>query len=74
MNGVEVIKQGTRWWVGNGNIIHIWKDKWMPTPTTYKLISPPKLFDDFPMVSSLIDKDTRRWKADIYYQISFPSF
>ena len=74
MNGLEVIKQGTRWRVGNGNIIHIWEDKWMPTPTTYKVISPPKLFDNFPMVSFLIDKDTRRWKAYIYYQIFFPSF
>ena len=74
MNGLEVIKRGTRWRVGNGNIIHIWEDKQMPMPTTYKVISPPKLFDDFPMVCSLIDKDTRRWKVDIYYQISFLTF
>ena len=73
MNGLEVIKQGTRWRVGNGNLIHIWDDKWMSMPTTYMVISPPppppKLFDDFPMVSSLIDRDTRRWKADLVKSI-----
>ena len=50
---------GSRWRVGNGRRIHIWEDKWLPTPTTYKVISPPRDFGDFPMVSSLIDKDSK---------------
>ena len=37
-----------------------WANKWMPTPTTYKVISPQKDFGDCPMVSALIDIDTRR--------------
>ena len=32
----------------------------------------PKPFDDFPMVSMLIDKDTRRWKADIVRSLFLP--
>ena len=64
-NGLEVIRRGTCWRVRNGNLIHIWEDKWMPTPTIYKVISLPRLFYGFPMVSNLIDKDTRRWKADL---------
>ena len=59
------MKRGTRWQVGNGERILIWDDKWLPTPTTYKVISPPRLFDDYPRVSVLIDKDTRRWKDDV---------
>ena len=58
---LEVLKQGTRWRVGNGKLIHIWDDKWLPIPTTYKVISPPKDFGAFPMVSSLIDEDTKMW-------------
>ena len=42
LNGLEVVNRGTRWLVGNGNRIHIWEDKWLPTPTTYKIISPPQ--------------------------------
>ena len=57
---LEVLKQGTRWKVGNGKMIHIWDDKWLSTPTTYKAISPPKDFGDFPMVSALTDVETRR--------------
>jgi len=44
----------------------------MPTPTSYMVISPPKLYDDFPMVSSLIDRDTKRWKANIIRSIFLP--
>ena len=40
-NGLEVVKRGTWWRIGNGERIHIWEDKWLPTPTMYKVISPP---------------------------------
>ena len=72
-NSIEVIKKGTRWHVGNGKMIHIWEDRWMPTPSTHKVISPlPHHFDDFPMVSALIDPDTRRWKADLVRRTFLP--
>jgi len=45
-------------------MIHIWEDKWLPTPTTHKICSPQQDIEDFPMVSSLIDEDTRCWKVD----------
>ena len=42
------------------------------TPTTYKVISPPRPFDDFPMVLALIDEDTKRWKADTLKSLFLP--
>ena len=36
-SSLEVIRRGTRWRVGNGKQIHIWEDRWLPTPSTYKL-------------------------------------
>ena len=65
MQGLEVVRRGTQWRVGNGRLIHIWNDKWLPTPTTYKMVSPHQNFDNYPMVSALIDYDTRRWRADL---------
>ena len=53
-------------------MIHIWEDKWMPTPSTYKVISPPKLFDEYPMVSALIDKETKRWKDGLIRSFFLP--
>ena len=70
--GLEVVRNGSRWRVGNGRLIHIWEDKWLPTPTTYKVISPPRPFDDFPMVSALIDEDTKRWKVDTLKSLFLP--
>ena len=40
LQGLEVVKRGSCWRVGNGKLIHIWKDRWLPTPTTYKVVSP----------------------------------
>jgi len=69
---LEVIRRGTRWRVGNGKLIHIWVDNWLPTPTSYKVISPPQPFDDFPMVSALIDEETKRWKVDRVKSLFLP--
>jgi len=58
--------------VGNGKMIHIWDDKWLPTPTTYKVLSPQKDFGDFPMVLALINVDTRSWRKDRLDNIFLP--
>ena len=70
--GLEVIQKGTQWRVDNGKLIIIWEDKWLPTPTTYKVISPPQPFDDFPMVFVLIDEDTKKWKVDTLKSLFLP--
>ena len=69
---IEVIKNGTRWRVGNGRLIHIWEDKWLPTPSTFKIISPPRDFGDYPMVSSFIDQDTKWWKTNVVRTLFLP--
>ena len=63
-NSLDVIRKGTGWSVGNRRRIHIWEDEWLPTPTTYKVISTPKDLGNFPMVSSLINEDTKWWKVN----------
>ena len=40
-SSLDVIRKGTHWRVGNGKLIHIWDDKWLPILSTYKVISPP---------------------------------
>ena len=58
--------------MGNGRLIHIWDDKWLPSPTTYKVISPPHTFDNYPMVSSLIDPVTRWWNPGTIRALFLP--
>ena len=62
---LEVIRKGSRWRVGNGKLIHIWEDRWLPTPSTYKVISPPNNNPEFPMVSTLIDPLTKWWNVSL---------
>ncbi|XP_065623112.1 uncharacterized protein LOC136064802 [Quercus suber] len=64
-SSLGIIRVGTRWRVGNGKLIHIWDDKWLPTPSTYKVISPPNDIPQFPMVSSLINPMTYWWNVDL---------
>ena len=64
-SSLEVIKNGSRWRVGNGKLIHIWDDRWLPTPSTYKVISPPNGNPEFPMVSALIDPITKWWNVNL---------
>ncbi|KAK3228647.1 hypothetical protein Dsin_000528 [Dipteronia sinensis] len=41
--GKGLLDTGVRCRVGDGKSITIWKDKWIPRPTTFKLTSPPKI-------------------------------
>ncbi|KAI9156288.1 hypothetical protein LWI28_003813 [Acer negundo] len=43
MWGKEIIAAGTRWKVGDGSMIRIYKDKWIVRPTSFCHISPPFL-------------------------------
>lgn len=39
----EIILLGARWRLGNGTI---WKDKWLPSPTSYQIQSPNSILDE----------------------------
>ena len=71
-NSLKVLREGTWWRVGNGKRIHIWDDRWMPNPSTYKVISPPNNNPEFPMVFSLIDPIIKWWKVDLVWATFLP--
>ena len=58
--------------MGNSRRIHIWEDKWLPTPSSFKVITPQAAFDGYPMVSSLIDFNTKWWKVDLVRSLFLP--
>ena len=39
MAAKEIVEKGSRWVIGNGKRLHIWEDRWIPTPISFKLVS-----------------------------------
>ena len=56
----EVVVSGSRWVVGNGEQINIWKDRWLPTPDSFKVVSPRTPLESS-KVAWLLDKEKRSW-------------
>ena len=53
-----------RWQVGNGNKIRVWHDKWVPRPSTYKVIAKENPQSSNALVCELINRATKEWNKD----------
>ncbi|KAL0009260.1 hypothetical protein SO802_010762 [Lithocarpus litseifolius] len=72
MAAKNVVAEGTRWSVGKGNKIRLWEDKWLPTLTHFKPVSPRKNLQEGNQVSSLIDQTLRAWREDVVRNTFLP--
>lgn len=68
----DVILEGTQWNIGNGAKVRIWDDKWMLTPSSYKVASPRTTLSNGVLVSCLIDHELHAWKADAIHRTFLP--
>jgi hypothetical protein len=55
----DVLKEGLIWRVGNRHSVQIWKDRWVPNPSTFKIFSPPTLLDPDAKVCDLVDTNSK---------------
>jgi hypothetical protein len=58
--GLELLKQGAVWRVGNGNSIRIWRDNWLPRPYSMRPIGSTRVCR-LRRVSHLIDQRINTW-------------
>jgi ribonuclease HI len=65
----DLLKEGLVWRVGNGEKIRIWKDRWVPSPSTFCVRSPPTLLDPDEKVSKLIDIQSKWWNVPLLESI-----
>ena len=66
------VKQGLWWRIGNGEHVRVWGDKWLPTPSTYKVNSPRMFMHGQTMASELIDKENASWKTEVVDAMFLP--
>jgi len=60
------------WWrIGNGEQVHVWGDKWLPSPTTYQVISPKFFLSADTRVCKLINREDAMWKTEML-NVLFP--
>ena len=71
LKGMDVLKKGTRWRLGNGASISIWGDFWLPLKDRPKIMS--LVMDDLlkAWVDSLIYYQTKSWDDDLITRLFF---
>jgi hypothetical protein len=68
-NAKKLLSEGLIWRVGDGMSIKIWKDCWIPSPSTFKVQSPMRIVHEDATVSVLIDRDLRWWNIPLVHEI-----
>ena len=72
MAAQKVVQLECRWQIGNGGLVRLWSDKWLPFPSLYKLATVPHFFPDDAMVFALINLETATWKSNIIHEVFIP--
>jgi hypothetical protein len=62
-------KNGLVWRVDNGRDINIWGDIWLPTPTTFAILTPRRIMVEQARVDKLIDPTTKSWNLTLIIAI-----
>jgi hypothetical protein len=57
-----IMERGLGWRVGNGASIKIWGNRWLPSPTSFKVQTQVQVLHHDAKVADLIDPTTKGWK------------
>ena len=72
MAAKDLIVRGSRWVIGNGERVHIWEDRWIPSPDSFIVVSLRGLSTNVVLVSSLINRETRDWDVNLVRNTFLP--
>ncbi|KAJ0017173.1 hypothetical protein Pint_11950 [Pistacia integerrima] len=60
-----ILESGLMWRIGDGSKARIWQDKWLPSPSSFKIQSQCLGMDLEAKVATLIDPQSKSWKLDL---------
>ena len=69
-HGLELLKKGLIWRIGNGKSVRIWRDNWIPRDSHFKTLT-PRGRNRLRRVSDLISADGA-WKVDLIRNNFYP--
>ena len=69
---IPVIKEGTKWVVGNGRSIKIWGEKWIPSSDSGRIVTPRTSMDSEAKVASLIVQERAEWDVALIRRSFLP--
>ena len=72
LSAQSIVKSGYCWQVGDGKSIGVWTDRWLPRPSTFRVLTPPALLPANTMVDFFIDLDSGDWNINLINQIFLP--
>ncbi|KAF5449709.1 hypothetical protein F2P56_030126 [Juglans regia] len=65
----KVLEEGLIWRIGNREGVSLWRDKWIPQPTTFKVQTPLDQRHAHWKVSNLIDEHSKTWNLSVLRSI-----
>ena len=71
MAAQHLVKRGLRWQVGDGCSIQVWQDKWLPTRSTYRVVTPERPGTHVNMVRDLL-KGGKKWDIELVKGLFLP--
>ncbi|KAF5471735.1 hypothetical protein F2P56_008508 [Juglans regia] len=60
----NLIVKGSMWRIGSGQETRIWKDRWLPRPSTFMVQCQGQDIDEEAKVAELIQEDTKQWDRE----------
>ena len=63
LQACQVIDLGSGWRIGDGQLVRIRKDKWLPKIPVARLVSRSAMLPPEAKVSELINEDTHAWRS-----------
>ncbi|KAF3953919.1 hypothetical protein CMV_020668 [Castanea mollissima] len=72
MAAKETLEVGSRWIIGNGRTVNFWRDRWLPSSDSFKVLSPQGHNTGLVKVAQLIDSNTGTWKTELIKEAFLP--